>query len=81
MKTFLVNSVRFIFPSQKRRDMTSWPQAEQNVTAALRVLVITAALDQPGQFLRMSEESVRQSFLRPTQHIAVICADCEATDK
>jgi hypothetical protein len=61
--------------------MTSWPQAEQNVTAALRVLVITAALDQPGQFLRMSEESVRQSFLRPTQHIAVICADCEATDK
>jgi hypothetical protein len=41
---------------------------------ALRILVYTEAFDQPDHFLRMSEESIRQSFLRLTQHIAEVYA-------
>jgi hypothetical protein len=39
------------------------------VAAALRVLVNAEAFDQPDHFLGMSEESIRQSILRPTQNI------------
>jgi hypothetical protein len=39
------------------------------VAAALRVLVYGEAFDQSDHFLRMSEESIRQSFLRLTRHI------------
>jgi hypothetical protein len=39
------------------------------MAAALRVLVYAKAFDQPDRFLQMSEESIRQSSHRPTQHI------------
>jgi hypothetical protein len=45
---------------------------EQKVSAALPVLVYAAAFDQSDHFLRMSEESTRQSFLSLVQHIADI---------
>jgi hypothetical protein len=48
--------------------------AEQKVAAALRVLVTAEAFDPPDHFLRMSEESIRQSILRPTQNITEMYA-------
>jgi hypothetical protein len=69
MKSFLATSRRFIFPTGRLGH-----SAEQKVAAALRVLVFAEAHDQPDHFLRMSEESIRHSFLRPTQHITEIYA-------
>jgi hypothetical protein len=48
--------------------------AEQEVAAVLRILDYAETLDQPDHFLRMSEESMRQSVLRPTQLITEVCA-------
>jgi hypothetical protein len=48
--------------------------AERIVAAGLRVLFYAEALDQPDHFRRMSEESIRQSILRPMQHITEVYA-------
>jgi hypothetical protein len=68
------DSRRFIFPSRKRRNRTLGYSTEQKVAAALRVLGYAEALDQPDHFLRRSEESIRQSFLRSTQHTTEVYA-------
>jgi methylphosphotriester-DNA--protein-cysteine methyltransferase len=56
---------------RRRRDATSrlGLSTEQKIAAALRVLVYAESYDQSDHFLRMSEETVRQSFLRLTRHI------------
>jgi hypothetical protein len=43
--------------------------AEQKEVVALRVLGYAEALDQPDHFLRMSEESIRQSFFSGRRNI------------
>jgi hypothetical protein len=53
-----------------KRDATGrLGHAEQKGAAVLRVLVYAEAFDQPDHFLRLSEESIRQSFLKPTQQV------------
>jgi hypothetical protein len=74
MKTFLVISRRVIFPPKRDATGRLGHSVEKTVTAALRVLFFAAALDQPDHFPRMSEESIRQSLLMPTQHIAEVYA-------
>jgi hypothetical protein len=77
---FLAISSRFLF---QKRDATGHlgHSAEQNVAAALRVLVFAEAFDQPDHSLRMTEESISQSILRPTQHITEVYAQTEYTGK
>jgi hypothetical protein len=67
---FLAINRRFIFPQSDATGRLGH-SAEQKVAAALRVLVYAEAYDQLDRFLRMSEESIRQSILRPTRHNTV----------
>jgi hypothetical protein len=48
--------------------------AEQNVAAAHRVLDSAEAFVQPDHFLRMGDESVRQSFLTLAQQVTEVYA-------
>jgi hypothetical protein len=54
---------------------------EQKVAAALRDLLSAEAFDQQDPFLGISVESVRESFLRLTQHITEVYAQTVKTDK
>jgi hypothetical protein len=54
---------------------------EQKVAAAQRILGYAEVFDQPDHFLGMSQQSIRQSFLRLTPHITEVYVQTEATDK
>jgi hypothetical protein len=71
---FLTISRRFIFPSQRDATGHLGHSAEQKAVAALRVLVYAEALDQRDHLRQMSEESIRQCFLRPPEHITEVYA-------
>jgi hypothetical protein len=71
---FLAISCRFIFRPERDATGRLGYNAEEKVAAALRVLGYAEAPDQPDHFLRMCEESIRQSFLRSTQHITEVYA-------
>jgi hypothetical protein len=74
MKAFYQLAVDSFFLPERDATGRLGYSTEQKEAAALRVLGYAEALDRPDHFLRMSKESIRQSFFRSTQHITEVYA-------